>query len=112
DEITRAIAAMPVPVSAPVDSAPFERLEARLASVAQKIDHLEPTSAESDIGSRIEHLAARVAQLADEEAIARLDARIENLQAYLENGAREDRLPELADYLSDITGRIEALDAR
>jgi len=112
DEITRAIAAMPAPVLPAADSAPFERLEARLASVAQKIDELEPSAAETDIGSRIEHLAARVAQLADEEAIARLDARIEKLQAYIENGARDDRMPELADYLSDITGKIDALDAR
>jgi localization factor PodJL len=112
DEITRAIAAMPAPVSPAVNNAPFERLEARLASVAQKIDELEPAAVETEIGSRIEHLAARVAQLADEEAIARLDARIENLQSYLENGARDDRMPELADYLNDITGRIEALDAR
>lgn len=112
DEITRAIAALPAPSSAVVNNAPFERLEARLASVAQKIDELEPAAVETEIGSRIEHLAARVAQLADEEAIARLDARIENLQSYLEHGARDDRMPELADYLNDITGRIEALDAR
>ncbi len=112
DEITRAISAMPAAVSSTPDTAPFERLEARLASVAQKIDELEPSTVETEIGSRIEHLAARVAQLADEEAIARLDARIENLQAFMESGARDDRMPELADYLNDITGKIEALDAR
>ncbi|WP_417418057.1 peptidoglycan-binding protein [Hoeflea sp.] len=112
DEITRAIAAMPAQTAPAVNNAPFERLEARLASVAQKIDELEPAAVETEIGSRIEHLAARVAQLADEEAIARLDARIEKLQSYLENGAREDRMPELADHLNDITGKIEALDAR
>jgi len=112
DEITRAITAMPASVSSATDNAPFERLEARLASLAQKIDELEPSAVENEMGSRIEHLAARVAQLADEEAIARLDARIENLQAFIENGAREDRMPELADYLNDITGKIEALDAR
>jgi len=112
DEITRGIAAMPAPVAAPADPAPFERLEARLASVAQKLDNLAPAPAESDIGDRIEHLAARVAQLADEEAVARLDARIENLQAFIENGVREDRMPELTDHLSDISGRIAALDAR
>jgi len=112
DEITRAISAMPTTVSSAPDNAPFERLEARLASVAQKIDELEPSTVETEIGSRIEHLAARVAQLADEEAIARLDARIENLQSFMENGARDDRMPELADYLNDITGKIEALDAR
>lgn len=112
DEITRAIAALPAPAPSAVNNAPFERLEARLASVAQKIDELEPAAVETEIGSRIEHLAARVAQLADEEAIARLDARIEHLQSYLEHGARDDRMPELADYLNDITGRIEALDAR
>lgn len=112
DEITRAISTMPASVSSAADNAPFERLEARLASVAQKIDELEPSAVENQIGSRIEHLAARVAQLADEEAIARLDARIENLQSFIENGAREDRMPELADYLSDITDKIEALDAR
>jgi len=111
DEITRAISAMPAPAPA-ADTAHFERLEARLASVAQKIDELEPSAVETEIGSRIEHLATRVAQLADEEAIARLDARIENLQSFMENGAREDRMPELAEYLSDITGKIEALDAR
>jgi len=78
DEITRAISAMPASVSSAADNAPFERLEARLASLAQKIDELEPSSVENEIGSRIEHLASRVAQLADEEAVARLDARIEN----------------------------------
>ncbi|MBU4531211.1 MAG: SEL1-like repeat protein [Hoeflea sp.] len=112
DEITRAIAAMPAPVAPPVDTAPFERLEARLASVAQKIDDLDPTSAQFDLGGRIEHLAARVAQLADEEAVARLDARIERLQALIEDGAHGDRMPELTDYLTDISGKIEALDAR
>jgi localization factor PodJL len=112
DEITRAIAALPAPGSAAANNAPFERLEARLASVAQKIDELEPSAVENQIGSRIEHLSSRIAQLADEEAIARLDARIEHLQSYLENGARQDRMPELEDYLSDITGKIEALDAR
>lgn len=112
DEITRAISAMPATVSSAPDNAPFERLEARLASVAQKIDELEPSAFETELGSRIEHLAARVAQLADEDAIARLDARIENLQSLVENRARDDRMPELADYLNDITGKIEALDAR
>jgi len=112
DEITRAIAAMPAPVAPPVDTAPFERLEARLASVAQKIDDLDPASAQFDLGGRIEHLAARVAQLADEEAVARLDARIERLQALIEDGAHGDRMPELTDYLTDISGKIEALDAR
>ncbi len=112
DEITRAISAMPASAPSATDNAPFERLEARLASLAQKIDELEPAAVETEIGSRIENLAARVAQLADEEAIARLDARIANLQAFIENGAREDRMPELTDYLSDITGKIEALDAR
>ncbi|AKI02312.1 putative peptidoglycan binding protein,Sel1 repeat protein [Hoeflea sp. IMCC20628] len=112
DEITRGIAAMPAPVAPPVDPAPFERLEARLASVAQKLDELAPVPAETGIGDRIEHLAARVAQLADEEAVARLDARIERLQAFIEDGVREDRMPELTDHLSDISGRIAALDAR
>ena len=112
DEITRAIAALPAPGSAATSNASFERLEARLASVAQKIDQLEPSAVENQIGSRIEHLSSRIAQLADEEAIARLDARIEHLQSYLENGTRQDRMPELEDYLSDITGKIEALDAR
>lgn len=112
DEITRAISTMPANLTPTVDNTPFERLEARLASVAQKIDELEPSAVETEIGSRIEHLAARVAQLADEDAIARLDARIENLQSFIESGARENRMPELADYLSDITGKIEALDAR
>ncbi|MCY0093391.1 peptidoglycan-binding protein [Hoeflea ulvae] len=112
DEITRGIAAMPAPVTPPIDPAPFERLEARLAAVAQKIDELAPAQEESGIGERIEHLANRVAQLADEEAVARLDARIERLQALVEEGVREDRMPELTDHLSDISGRIASLDAR
>ncbi|OCW56389.1 SEL1-like repeat protein [Hoeflea olei] len=112
DEITRAIAALPAPVPAPVDPAPFERLEARLAALAQKIDHLEPAAPQTDIGNRIEHLAARVAQLAEEDTVARLDARIERLQAMIEDGARSERMPDLADTLTDISGKIEALDTR
>jgi localization factor PodJL len=87
-------------------------LEARLASVSQKIDQLEPAGAGADIGGRIEHLAARVAQLADEEAVARLDARIERLQSLVENGAHNGGMPDLSGYLADIHGKIEAIDAR
>ncbi|WP_422372585.1 peptidoglycan-binding protein [Hoeflea sp.] len=112
DEITRAIAAIPAPAVPELDAAPFERLEARLASVSQKIDQLEPQHDGSDIGHRIESLAARVAQLADEEAVARLDARIERLQSLVESGAQNDAMPELSSHLADISGKIEALDTR
>jgi localization factor PodJL len=114
DEITRAIAAIPAPVKPEMDNAPFERLEARLASVSQKIDQLEPGAAtgSADIGARIESLAARVAQLADEEAVARLDARIERLQSLVESGAQNHAMPELSNHLADISGKIEALDTR
>ncbi|WP_421778855.1 peptidoglycan-binding protein [Hoeflea sp.] len=112
DEITRAIAAIPAPAAPELDAAPFERLEARLASVSQKIDQLEPQHDGSDIGHRIESLAARVAQLADEEAVARLDARIERLQSLVESGAQNDAVPELSSHLADISGKIEALDTR
>ncbi|MEQ8481862.1 MAG: peptidoglycan-binding protein [Hoeflea sp.] len=112
DEITRAIAAIPAPSVPELDAAPFERLEARLASVSQKIDQLEPQNDGSDIGHRIESLAARVAQLADEEAVARLDARIERLQSLVESGAQNDAMPELSSHLADISGKIEALDTR
>lgn len=112
DEISRAIASIPAPAAPEFDLAPFERLEARLASVSQKIDEMEPAGVTSDIGDRIEHLSARVAQLADEEAIARLDARIERLQTMLEEGSRDSAMPELSDHLADISGKIEAIDAR
>lgn len=114
DEITRAIAAIPAPMKPEMDNAPFDRLEARLASVSQKIDQLEPGagSGGADIGARIESLASRVAQLADEEAVARLDARIERLQSLLESGAQNHAMPELSSHLADISGKIEALDTR
>lgn len=112
DEITRAIAAIPAPVAPEMDTTPFERLEARLASVSQKIDELEPGTGGIDIGARIESLAARVAQLADEEAVARLDARIERLQDLLESGASSHAMPDLSNHLADISGKIEALDTR
>ncbi|WP_299865845.1 peptidoglycan-binding protein [uncultured Hoeflea sp.] len=115
DEISRAIAAIPAPAAPAafeLDLAPFERLEARLASVSQKIDEMEPAGGTSEIGGRIEHLAARVAQLADEEAVARIDARIERLQTLVEEGGRHAGMPELSGHLADISGKIEALDAR
>lgn len=114
DEITRAIAAIPAPMKQEMDNAPFDRLEARLASVSQKIDQLEPGTGAGgvDIGARIEGLAARVAQLADEEAVARLDARIERLQSLVESGTQNHAMPELSSHLADISGKIEALDTR
>lgn len=112
DEITRAIAAMPAAARPAVDNAPFERLEARLASVAQKIDDLDPAAGASDVGARIESLAARVAQLADEEAVTRLDARIERLQGLIEQSAQDDYLPELSGHLASIADKIDALDVR
>ncbi|WP_110032165.1 peptidoglycan-binding protein [Hoeflea marina] len=112
DEISRAVAIIQSTPADRFDAASLERLEARLNSMAKKIDTLEPTGSLDDFGDRIERLAARVAELADDEAIGRLDARLANMQLMLESGSGEASLPDFTDHFAELAGKIDRMDAR
>lgn len=112
DEISRAVVTIQSTPVAKFDVAPLERLEARLNSMAKKIDSMEPTGSLDDFGDRIEKLAARVAELADDEAIGRLDARLANMQLMLESNSGDANLPDFTDHLAELSGKIDRMDTR
>ncbi len=105
DEISRAVAAGRTATN--LDSAFVNRLESRLGDLSRQIDNIARPDA--GLGARIEALTARVEDLAGERAAARLEERLDQLSALLEHGQR-NTVPELTDYLADISRRIEALD--
>ncbi|APG83319.1 peptidoglycan-binding protein [Sinorhizobium americanum CCGM7] len=105
DEISRAVAAGRTATN--LDGAFVNRLESRLGDLSRQIDNIARPDA--GLGARIEALTARVEDLAGERAAARLEERLDQLSALLEHSQR-NTVPELTDYLADISRRIEALD--
>ncbi len=113
DEITRAIVTLQPAAVEKFDTAPLERLEARLNSVAKKIDAMAPGESSVLLAERIETLAARVGELADEEAIGRLDARLERLQLLVESGQGDASYgPELSTHMAELSVKIDRIDTR
>lgn len=106
DEISRAVAVGRNAAS--LDSALVNRLENRLGDLSHQIDNLA-RPVDAGLGARLEALAARVEDLAGDRAAARLEERLDQLSALLERSQR-NVAPELADYLADISRKIEALD--
>jgi localization factor PodJL len=94
DEISRAIVATSVSMQpAPMDYVPFERLEARLSALAERIEEI---GAEDTTQALADHVGARIASLSDrfdalasasqlpEEQIARLAAHMEVISRKIE----------------------------
>jgi len=118
DEISRAIAAAGRMQQSPsADHSMMQRLEGRIADLADQLDSMaqRPTPEDHGLGMRIEALASRIEDLSNERATLRLEERIEQLSQMLEQSqqAAPAALPvgdELAYYLSDISRKIDALD--
>jgi localization factor PodJL len=97
DEISRAIVATSVSMQpAPMDYVPFERLEARLAALAERVEEI---GAEDNTHALAEHVGARIASLSDrfdalasatqlpDEQIARLAAHMEVISRKIESAS-------------------------
>jgi localization factor PodJL len=95
DEISRAIVATSVSMQpAPMDYVPFERLEARLSALAERIEEI---GAEDTTQALADHVGARIASLSDrfdalasasqlpEEQIARLASHMETISRKIES---------------------------
>ncbi|MDO9416304.1 peptidoglycan-binding protein [Pararhizobium sp.] len=110
DEISRAIVASGRTSAAAPDNALINRLENRIAGLAEQIDMLAQPAVESALGHRIEALAARMEELANEETAARLEERLGQLSAMLERSQKTAQQPDFTGYLTDISRKIDALD--
>ncbi|MCA1443644.1 SEL1-like repeat protein [Ensifer sp. IC4062] len=106
DEISRAIA-VSSRSAADFDNAFVSRLESRLGDLSRQIDEARPV--ETGLGARIEALTARIEELSSEKAATRLEERLDELSMLLESNQKNAQA-ELADYLADISQRIESLD--
>lgn len=118
DEISRAIAAG-ARASQSQEPELFNRLERRLAGLAEQIDLIsEDNNRRPDpaleLARRIEGLSARVEELANTdsgvESAARLEERLDTLARLLERNQKQPPAPELTGFLSDISRKIDALD--
>jgi localization factor PodJL len=117
DEISRAIAAAGrMQQSAMADNGMMQRLEGRIADLADQLDFIAQRPApapDQGLSLRIEALASRIEDLSNERTALRLEERIEQLSQMLEQSqqvAPAQGNDELAYYLSDISRKIDALD--
>ncbi len=114
DEISRAIAAgSRATAAASIDQSMLHRLEGRIGSIADQIDHISHAAAapsQTDVLSeRIEALAGRMEELAEEQAAMRLEERLEQLSTLLQQTQRPAQ-PDLGAYLADISRKIDGLE--
>ena len=117
DEISRAIAAAGrMQQSSLADNGMMQRLEGRIADLADQLDFIAQRPApapDQGLALRIEALASRIEDLSNERTALRLEERIEQLSQMLEQSQQAAPAPagdELAYYLSDISRKIDALD--
>ncbi|MEZ5810219.1 MAG: peptidoglycan-binding protein [Rhizobiaceae bacterium] len=93
DEISRAIVASSVSVQAAVPSSePFERIEARISSLARQIEELTETQASPYLLERIDSLAQRLEHFSDgsgshPDAVDNLAAQVAALAEKIDSGA-------------------------
>ncbi|MBX4973087.1 peptidoglycan-binding protein [Rhizobium lentis] len=114
DEISRAIAASGR-AAATNDPALMQRLESRLAALADQIDLMSHDAANratpaDELAMRLEALTTRVEELTKAEATSRLDERLEHLSYLLERTQKAAPQLDLAGPLSDISRKIDALE--
>ncbi|MCV9944408.1 MULTISPECIES: peptidoglycan-binding protein [unclassified Rhizobium] len=114
DEISRAIAASGRTATAN-DPGMMQRLESRLAALADQIDLMSHDAASrvnpaDELAMRLEALTGRVEELTKAEATSRLDERLEHLSYLLERTQETAPQADLTGTLSDISRKIDALE--
>ncbi|NKL53130.1 peptidoglycan-binding protein [Rhizobium leguminosarum] len=114
DEISRAIAASGRTATAN-DPGLMQRLESRLAALADQIDLMSHDAASrvnpaDELAMRLEALTGRVEELTKAEATSRLDERLEHLSYLLERTQETAPQADLTGTLSDISRKIDALE--
>ncbi|MBB4101512.1 peptidoglycan-binding protein [Allorhizobium borbori] len=116
DEISRAIAATSRAATPAVDPVFLQRLENRIGALAEQIEDIGAAASRRPdpavaLNARLESLAERIEDLAGERAAARLEERIDALSALMESNQRPaQQQPDLTRYLSDISQKIDAMD--
>ncbi|MBY5716184.1 hemagglutinin [Rhizobium leguminosarum] len=114
DEISRAIAASGRTATAN-DPGLMQRLESRLAALADQIDLMSHDAANrvnpaDELAMRLEALTGRVEEMTKAEATSRLDERLEHLSYLLERTQEAAPQADLTGTLSDISRKIDALE--
>ncbi|NKL81163.1 peptidoglycan-binding protein [Rhizobium leguminosarum] len=114
DEISRAIAASGRTATAN-DPGLMQRLESRLAAIADQIDLMSHDAANrvnpaDELAMRLEALTGRVEELTKAEATSRLEERLEHLSYLLERTQETAPQADLTGTLSDISRKIDALE--
>ncbi|SKA34871.1 peptidoglycan-binding protein [Consotaella salsifontis] len=102
DEISRAILAVSREASREIDMAPIERIEARIASLAARVDRLGDDSETEAMSRQIADLAARLDAIAADGSAEELAGRLQSFSERMETLFLEAEQPKLD------TGPIEA----
>ena len=108
DEISRAIVASTPATPTSNDETAFDRIEARIASLAKSVDNLGQENTEAgDVAPKMAELYAMPEQL--KSTFADLEARISQISS--SNGAHESRLDEeFGSQLATLTQKIDQLN--
>ena len=114
DEISRAIVASGRTASAAAEPALVQRLDGRIAALAEQIDLIGAQASRQaapaeDLAGRIEALTVRMEQFSNAEAAAKLEERLDHLFDLMQRSQAAAQ-PELTGHLADISRKIDALE--
>ncbi len=119
DEISRAIVAVSVSSAPPeIDPTPFDRIEARLSSLARQIEEQGGDSSRSavdtklaEIGARLDALHSATANMASpDDAFDKLSDRLEEVMHSLQDGSPPASVPD--EVLDRLNSRFEEIASR
>ncbi|WP_185983351.1 peptidoglycan-binding protein [Aureimonas mangrovi] len=112
DEIAQAIVATSVRDEAAFDMAPVERIEARVADLAARIEHLAARGDADILSARVAELSERIEFLATRPSEAALEDRLEAFSQRLDAAlaAVEEPRPEMAEFERRLTELAERLE--
>lgn len=116
DEISRAIAAgSRMSAEHATDQAFLQRLEGRIEALSDQIDDMSRANEQrvdpnEALSIRIEALTGRIEELADEQTTTHLEERLDHLSTLLQQIQQSSTQQiDVADYLADISGKIDGL---
>lgn len=114
DEISDAIVASSLQAQPTIDMGPVERIEARVADLAARLDRMAVSGDTDALSERIAELSARIEALASAQGGDDLDERLEDFSVRIETALSRIEAPQAAavefeERLSALAERLEAV---
>ncbi len=113
DEISEAIVAAALHPQPTIDMGPVERIEARVADLAARMDRMAASGDAAVLSERIAELSARIEALAAQEDGAAVEERLEHFSTRIETALARIEAPQAAaaEFEERLTALAERLEA-